>query len=38
MGRNGKEYLITPFATMVEGNPFELFDPPKLGGGFEGKE
>lgn len=30
------EYVITPFAEMVNGNPFELYDPPKSGGGFEG--
>lgn len=33
--RNGSEYGITPFAEMVNGNPFELYDPPALGGGFE---
>lgn len=27
-------FELTPFATMVEGNPFELFDPPKPNGGF----
>jgi hypothetical protein len=28
VGFDGKEYALTPFAIMVEGNPFELFDPP----------
>ncbi|HMS55289.1 MAG TPA: DUF6117 family protein [Fimbriimonadaceae bacterium] len=28
------EYEFTPFAVMVEGNPFDLFDPPRLSGGF----
>lgn len=28
------EYGFTPFAVMVEGNPFDLFDPPLPGGGF----
>lgn len=28
------EYGVTPFAVMVEGNPFDLFDPPVPGGGY----
>jgi len=32
-GKNGT-YELTPFAIMVEGNPFELFDPPNPDGGF----
>jgi len=28
------EYGFTPFAVMVEGNPFDLFDPPLPSGGF----
>lgn len=28
VGWDGDEYTFTPFATMVEGNPFELFNPP----------
>jgi len=31
----GGEYQLTPFATLVEGNPFELFRPPLPGGGFD---
>lgn len=27
-------YLITPFAILVEGDPFELFNPPDPDGGF----
>ncbi len=34
IGRDGESYLITPFAVMVEGNPFDLFDPPNPDGGF----
>jgi hypothetical protein len=32
----GAEYTLTPFATMVEGNPFDLFLPPSAEGGFVG--
>lgn len=28
------EYTFTPFAVMVQGNPFELFRPPAPDGGF----
>lgn len=34
IGRAGGDFLITPFAVMVEGNPFELYDPPSPEGGF----
>ncbi len=27
-------YEITPFALLIEGNPFELFNPPDPEGGF----
>ena len=27
-------YELTPFATMIEGNPFDLFNPPNPDGGF----
>jgi len=30
----GGTYGITPFAIMVEGNPFDMFDPPDPAGGF----
>ena len=29
-----EEYAMTPFAEMVNGNPFELYDPPSPDGGF----
>lgn len=32
----GEDYTLTPFATMVEGNPFDLFLPPSAEGGFVG--
>jgi hypothetical protein len=31
---DGAAYQITPFATLVEGNPFELFRPPLPEGGY----
>ena len=34
VGREAEEFTLTPFAVMVEGNPFELFSPPLPGGGF----
>lgn len=34
VGSIGEEFTLTPFAIMVEGNPFELFSPPLPGGGF----
>lgn len=36
VGREGRMFVITPFAVLVEGNPYELFDPPAPGGGFDG--
>jgi hypothetical protein len=36
VGWDGKEYAFSPFAEMVNGNPFDLYDPPVPGGGFEG--
>ena len=38
VGRDGEEITMTPFATLVEGNPFELFRPPNPGGGFHPTE
>lgn len=35
VGRDGNEYAITPFAEMVEGNPFDLYLPPDPNGGFD---
>ena len=32
------EFHITPFALLVEGNPFELFDPPNPDGGYFARE
>lgn len=34
ISREGDQYGITPFAVMIEGNPFELFDPPSPEGRF----
>lgn len=30
MGRDGDDYLPTPLAVMVEGNPYELFNDPMV--------
>lgn len=38
IGYEDGEYTITPFAVMVEGNPFELFNPPNPDGGFYTQE
>lgn len=35
VGFDGETYSFTPFAILVEGNPFELFNPPLSEGGFE---
>jgi len=32
------EFAFIPLATMVEGNPFELFDPPAPEGGYYAEE
>ncbi|WP_414832753.1 DUF6117 family protein [Afifella sp. YEN Y35] len=29
VGRNGGEYLFTPFGHLVEGNPYEAYRPPE---------
>jgi hypothetical protein len=34
VGFDGEEYGITPFAEMVNGNPFELYRPPNPDGGY----
>jgi hypothetical protein len=34
VGFDGEEYGITPFAEMVNGNPFEMYLPPNPDGGF----
>jgi len=31
---DGQHYTITPFALMIDGDPFELLDPPNPDGGF----
>jgi len=31
-------FVFSPLAIMVEGNPYELFDPPTQGGGYETEE
>lgn len=38
VGREGGQYTFTPFALMVDGNPFELFEPPAANGGFVAAE
>lgn len=37
VGYESGEFLLTPFATMVEGNPCDLFNPPNPYGGFFGE-
>lgn len=34
IGFDGEQYAITPFAILIDGNPFELYDPPDPEGGF----
>jgi len=34
VGHEDGLFTFTPFATMIEGNPFELFNPPNPDGGF----
>ncbi len=34
ISRVGEDFVITPFAVMVEGNPDALYDPPNPDGGF----
>lgn len=34
IGYDGEEYGITPFAEMIDGNPFEMYAPPLGDGGF----
>ncbi|MEC9264960.1 MAG: DUF6117 family protein [Pseudomonadota bacterium] len=29
VGRNGGEYLFTPFGHLAEGNPYEAYQPPE---------
>ena len=29
VGRNGGEYLFTPFGHLAEGNPYEAYHPPE---------
>lgn len=36
--REGDTWTITPFATMIEGDPFDLFRPPNPNGGFGTRE
>lgn len=36
VGFDDGEYLITPFAELADGNPFELYDPPDPESGFVG--
>lgn len=34
VSHDGKEIAFTPFAEMVNGNPFEIYSPPNPDGGF----
>ena len=34
VGRDGSEYVFTPFGHLAPGNPFEAYLPPADGGGF----
>lgn len=35
---NDDEYILTPFAEMINGNPYEMYDPAAPGGGFATEE
>ena len=35
VSRANGDIQFTPFAILVEGNPFELFSPPRPSGGFD---
>lgn len=34
VGRDGGDYLFTPFGHLAPGNPYEAYRPPADGGGF----
>ena len=34
VGRNGADYVFTPFGHLASGNPFEAYLPPADDGGF----
>lgn len=34
VGSDNGDYTFTPFAEMIDGNPFELYNPPNPNGGF----
>lgn len=36
VGRDGSEFLVTPFGHLAPGNPYEAYLPPAEGGGFQG--
>lgn len=38
VGQQGDLWIVTPFATMIEENPYELFHPPNPDGGFGQRE
>lgn len=38
VGREGDDYVFTPLAEMVNGNPYDMYDPPTPDGGFVGPE
>ena len=37
IGQEDDMFVLTPFAILVEGNPFELYSPPASDGGFQGE-
>lgn len=38
VGRDGGEYLVTPFGHLARDNPYEAYLPPAEGGGLVGEE
>ncbi|WP_066776290.1 DUF6117 family protein [Sphingomonas sp. CCH5-D11] len=34
VGRDGDDYVFTPFGHLADGNPYEAYLPPAEGGGF----
>jgi hypothetical protein len=38
MQRSGEEYQMVPFAMFLNGNPYEMLEPPNPDGGYSGAE
>ena len=38
VGRDGDDFVFTPFGHLAPGNPFEAYLPPAEGGGFASGE